>query len=579
MRAIVDCLVFMILLFPFICHSSLKEVDFDESVGIQNDSKYSDYFNDPVEKDNFDLLRKLYNKNKPSVVDGWSTPIIPKIIHHIWLENDRLPTIYNHYINTWKKFHIDWQFKLWLAQDIEKLDFADKELYQNARTYEEKLDIARLVILDKYGGIFVDVNIECLSRFDELVHKYELFAGLDPTIIDKTVISDTLIGSIPAHDVVRNTLKLIKETWNKEEEKFDQGQNGLFIARGKNAFSQTFFKYSNILDKTLIFPASYFCPSFPNISNNHSQSGRPKEESMANYDRSAKNKKNNFLDFDRLYGKGVDKNYNNLKADDRTEHLYNTFKYIYNINAPEKTDFVYEDKIPNILHFFWLRKGKIPNISMSNKKKWEEMHFNWDVKLWTMDDIQELPVELQDLIGSGKNVEEQEEIAKYVILNLHGGVAVSLELEPLKTLEEFVNKYDFFTGLRQPSKVCLGAWVGSEIIGTSQEHNILKQIIKDIDTDWDSSTFVKVEDLCETEALLEKEARLKSEYLLTNNLYKFGMVDGKNIALPPTYFYPITLGGGNLNNSKKILNFIGYYYEIPFSNVRNETVTTYNPLK
>jgi len=36
------------------------------------------------------------------------------------------------------------------------------------------------IILPKYGGVFLDTDYICLKPLDELIYKYEYFAGFEP---------------------------------------------------------------------------------------------------------------------------------------------------------------------------------------------------------------------------------------------------------------------------------------------------------------------------------------------------------------------------------------------------------------
>lgn len=92
--------------------------------------------------------------------------MIPKIIHQIWV-GDREPPL--HWIETWKKKHPDWQHILWTEKEIETLDLPNKQAYEFYK--KEKLwfgmsDIARVAILKKYGGVYIDADTICLQKLN-----------------------------------------------------------------------------------------------------------------------------------------------------------------------------------------------------------------------------------------------------------------------------------------------------------------------------------------------------------------------------------------------------------------------------
>ena len=48
-----------------------------------------------------------------------------------------------------------------------KLPLKNKDLYDKSRNYGFKTDLARYEILNKYGGLYIDTDFECLSPIPE----------------------------------------------------------------------------------------------------------------------------------------------------------------------------------------------------------------------------------------------------------------------------------------------------------------------------------------------------------------------------------------------------------------------------
>lgn len=56
---------------------------------------------------------------------------------------------------------------------------------------------------------------------------------------------------------------------------------------------------------------------------------------------------------------------------------------------------------------------------------------------------------------------------------------------------------------------------------------------------------------------------------LTKTVYKYGNLDGRNIVLPPTFFYPISKQKGDFMTLRgKVLNILGYDIKPLFNDVR-----------
>jgi len=63
-------------------------------------------------------------------------------------------------------------------------------------------------ILDKYGGIFIDMDMICLKPFDELVRRYKFFAGLEPNFYWslEPPINAGIIGSAPNSPILKRII-------------------------------------------------------------------------------------------------------------------------------------------------------------------------------------------------------------------------------------------------------------------------------------------------------------------------------------------------------------------------------------
>lgn len=95
--------------------------------------------------------------------------IIPKKIHQLWLNKNikSYPKSYDKYINTWK---IDnYEYKLWNFDECIELiknNFNEKIYNTFIKIKPDicKCDLARFCIVYIYGGLYVDLNVECLNK-------------------------------------------------------------------------------------------------------------------------------------------------------------------------------------------------------------------------------------------------------------------------------------------------------------------------------------------------------------------------------------------------------------------------------
>jgi hypothetical protein len=95
---------------------------------------------------------------------------IPKIIHYIWFGTKPLPDEYKVYIESWHKYCPDYEIKEWNESnyDISTHPFIRETAAANRPGFTA--DYARLDIIYKYGGIYLDVDVELVRNIDELLY-------------------------------------------------------------------------------------------------------------------------------------------------------------------------------------------------------------------------------------------------------------------------------------------------------------------------------------------------------------------------------------------------------------------------
>lgn len=104
--------------------------------------------------------------------------MIPKIIHYCWFGGNPLPKGAIKCINSWKQYFPDYEIIEWNESnfDVNTNEYT-KMCYQNKK-YAFLTDYVRLVVVEKYGGIYFDTDVEVIKSFDDLL-KYDAFFGFE----------------------------------------------------------------------------------------------------------------------------------------------------------------------------------------------------------------------------------------------------------------------------------------------------------------------------------------------------------------------------------------------------------------
>jgi mannosyltransferase OCH1-like enzyme len=155
--------------------------------------------------------REIYLSNheckRPFVLGDFSKNqdknIIPKRIFQTW-KTHTLPAIFETWANTWKNHHPDWEYELWDDTDnrnfiknyfpwfLEKYDSFPKEIY--------RADIVRYFYLYKFGGLYVDLDFECLKNFDPIIESGGIIFGKMGDLNANNDIPNALMASPPKAD-------------------------------------------------------------------------------------------------------------------------------------------------------------------------------------------------------------------------------------------------------------------------------------------------------------------------------------------------------------------------------------------
>ncbi|GLE05270.1 hypothetical protein PINS_up014282 [Pythium insidiosum] len=144
-------------------------------------------------------------------------PRVPHIIHHIWLGPRPIPAVCLAWMESWKKMHPSWEHRLWRDTDVSELTLRNQAAFDAAANFGEKSDIARYEILERFGGVYVDVDVECLCAFDALVARFDFIVGVSNTSCVE--INNAVIASAPQHPILQRLITKISSDISRRQER------------------------------------------------------------------------------------------------------------------------------------------------------------------------------------------------------------------------------------------------------------------------------------------------------------------------------------------------------------------------
>lgn len=112
-----------------------------------------------------------------------TTSAIPKIIHQTWKEK-KIPTKYLSFQQSWHIHLPNWQYRLWT--DEENRAFLAQyydwflPIYDKYEQPIMRVDAVRYFWMYHYGGLYVDLDFECLKSIEPLLKNKKVVIGLEP---------------------------------------------------------------------------------------------------------------------------------------------------------------------------------------------------------------------------------------------------------------------------------------------------------------------------------------------------------------------------------------------------------------
>ena len=181
----------------------------------------------------------------------------PKIIHYVWVGGAPKPPIVLKCIESWKKFCPDWEIKEWGDDILSEIDNKYVcEAYKN-RKYAFVADWLRLHVLYKYGGFYLDTDMEILKPIDDFIAN-EFTMGLVGRN-GKVYINGCFIGSVKGCEIIRELLSLYDDIpFVKSNGELDQKTN---VVRMAEYFAERWnVRPKNALIKIVLQPGYVLYP-------------------------------------------------------------------------------------------------------------------------------------------------------------------------------------------------------------------------------------------------------------------------------------------------------------------------------
>ena len=131
--------------------------------------------------------------------------LIPRVFHQIWLGPNPLPDPFAAYQRSWLDHHPGWELRMWTEENLPR-DVRRREVFDRLRVPAERADVLRLELLWRFGGVYMDVDFECLRSIEPLIDDVDFFTAA----LERDRVNNALIGSVAGHPILDRALDEIR---------------------------------------------------------------------------------------------------------------------------------------------------------------------------------------------------------------------------------------------------------------------------------------------------------------------------------------------------------------------------------
>ncbi len=130
--------------------------------------------------------------------------MIPKIIHYCWFGPKEMPELEKRCVESWRKFLPDWELRLWNEHTV---NFDEAPLFASQALEHKKWafvsDCVRVMALYRYGGLYLDPDVELLPPMDALLASGNNIMGFEV----RKHVGTAFMAFHPGHQLMREYLR------------------------------------------------------------------------------------------------------------------------------------------------------------------------------------------------------------------------------------------------------------------------------------------------------------------------------------------------------------------------------------
>jgi mannosyltransferase OCH1-like enzyme len=187
---------------------------------------------------------------------------IPFLIHQTW-KHECIPEDFEALVCTWRTHHSHWEYRLWT--DAENRHFIATQFPEFLPCYDayrepiQRADAIRYFLLYHFGGVYVDLDVECLRAVDEVLGGASCVIGVEPEVHaqrhDRTkILSNAWMATAPGHPFFKAIIDRLPEFAQRAS-----GKQPVLTSTGPFMLTEVYEDFP-AKESVTVLPAKYFNP-------------------------------------------------------------------------------------------------------------------------------------------------------------------------------------------------------------------------------------------------------------------------------------------------------------------------------
>jgi hypothetical protein len=185
--------------------------------------------------------------------------MIPRIIHYCWFGGNPLPQSAQRCIASWRKFMPDCEIREWNEQNFDVNAHPYTRAAYAAGKYAFVSDFARYKILEEWGGIYFDTDVEAVAPISDLL-QLGAFMGLEDA--QPPTVSSGLVMAVEAHHPIIQEMLEFYDAQAKDDSTA-MLDTGIVVSGMTEIFIRHGFVRENRYQEVAgvaLYPSEYFDP-------------------------------------------------------------------------------------------------------------------------------------------------------------------------------------------------------------------------------------------------------------------------------------------------------------------------------